>query len=138
MTITHCCYFWSRVCVMHILIISHQVLKTFLPNHYSYKKVGFGMFVCKCRARALYFLEMRCVWLSPHALLTDILPVLGDVPWLQEECEEIKNHECPAGWETIVISVTNITEWAPHPSHLLYSTLSPQHLYLRTQLYFTY
>uniref|UniRef100_A0A671KTJ9 Ectonucleotide pyrophosphatase/phosphodiesterase family member 2-like n=1 Tax=Sinocyclocheilus anshuiensis TaxID=1608454 RepID=A0A671KTJ9_9TELE len=22
----------------------------------------------------------------------------GDVPWLQEECEEIKNHECPAGF----------------------------------------
>uniref|UniRef100_A0A8C1FLD2 SMB domain-containing protein n=1 Tax=Cyprinus carpio carpio TaxID=630221 RepID=A0A8C1FLD2_CYPCA len=22
----------------------------------------------------------------------------GDAPWLQEECEEIKNHECPAGF----------------------------------------
>lgn len=24
--------------------------------------------------------------------------ILGDTPWLEEECEEIKSHECPAGW----------------------------------------
>lgn len=30
--------------------------------------------------------------------LTISTPLLGDTPWLEEECEEIKSHECPAGW----------------------------------------
>lgn len=39
-----------------------------------------------------------CMCVTHHlVLLTHFLLVLGDVPWLQEECEEIKSHECPAG-----------------------------------------
>ncbi|XP_043117298.1 ectonucleotide pyrophosphatase/phosphodiesterase family member 2-like isoform X3 [Puntigrus tetrazona] len=32
----------------------------------------------------------------------------GDIPWLQEECEEIKNHECPAGFVRLPIIMLSV------------------------------